>query len=212
MKRAVTILGLLWLVCSGLTFNGCGGSGSSGFDASLQGEQAAIDQVTEQGGCVEVDGTTVCAPAADVSGDVAAAPPETEGPVTLTVNPDSDSSVDCIQQPQEGGCAFTVSILPANFPIGTTFIGAVRLMDPTSPWTPADSPFAPSSDPSILDAIMQVEGLSVDETAQLQIAVLVYLPDTRLPPSGATEQLLSSFLSDVVFVVTDITAQGVSSP
>jgi hypothetical protein len=216
MKPGMRILGLLWLVMSGLTLGGCTGSGSSGFDANssggptnalIQQEQAAIEQVTQDGGCVKVEGTTICAPDTSVP-----ASPGTNTLLTLTVNPPSRSSVACVKQSEAESCALTVGIVPSGFPAGTTFIAAVRLMDISSAWMPAPLPFIPSlSDPSHIEAMVQLGGLSIGGTARLQIAVLVYLPGTTLPPIGVTQQLLSTFQADVVFVVTDINLQAVAS-
>jgi hypothetical protein len=216
MKRAITILGFLGLAQGYLILGGCGGSGSSGFDnmagngpSAFNDEQAAIEQVTQEGGCVEVDGTTICAPGAPVPETVLPAQPDSDSSTTSADAPVSGSQITCEPVGDEKDCGFTVGIIPSGYPEDTAFIAAVRLQDASSSWVLASAPFAPSSsDPARLESNVQIAELSVGDAAQVQIAVLVFLPGHGSPLPGAIEQLLRDFQADVVFVMTDITVQA----
>lgn len=194
-----------------LTLNACTGSGSSGFDASggssdlleaSQNEQAAIQQVTGQGGCLETEGVTLCAPTGEppvmpTPGSQMDSPPL----AVQSIDPSSGSSAPCF--PQQGGCEVTI-VIKATGPADTVFIGAVRLQEPFFPWI-ATGAFQPSAgDPSRLQVKMHLPGVDGVEPAKLQIAVLVYSGGKTPPSSGSVRLLLRDFEADQVFVATEI--------
>ena len=208
MKPVQFQLRILPTVLVLLLFYGCGGSGSSGFDAAggleeaFLLEQDAIDDVTEGGGCVDVDGTEICAPDSDLEDSPANS---FQPPATLTIDPVSGSEVSCVPT-DEDNCVFQLSIQQANFAEGVKFFAAVRYQDETSFWSIGLSPFAPSIDNlSTLELVVRVSRLMLGETALMQLAILVYLPQSDLPSPAPGDHLLGNFEADRVYVVQDIT-------
>ena len=204
-----------WAILAALilaTAYGCSGWGSSGpksttgFDQAFGLEQDAIDQVTENGTCVDVDGTIICAPDESL--------PDGRGPVAeaLVIDPESGSQVDCETFSDENACVFTLSIQRAGFPDGSEFYAAVRFQENDSYWISGLSPLTPSiQDPSRLELQVRVTGLKEGKSTQMQLAVLVYFPDSDLPPIGTGDLLLRDFGADRVYVVEDVTVTATPS-
>ena len=186
-----------------LLLYGCGGSGSSGFDAAFFLEQDAIDNVTEGGGCVDVDGTEICAPDEDLGGGGITIP---NPPAALVIDPPSGAELSCVPSEAEESCVFNLSIQQANFPEGVQFFAVVRFQDDTSFWSIGPSPFSLSiDDSSTLELMVRVSELKPGKSALMQIAVLVYLPESDLPPQEPGDHLLGDFEADRVYAVKDIT-------
>lgn len=203
-----TALGLL--LCLGCGGNGSSGfdagSGSSGFDSAFAVEQEAIDQVNQDGGCRDAGGAFICAPDAADGG---------HGTVTefLTIDPPSGSEVPCVEMPAEDLCTFTVALNQLGFPEGSRFFAAVRLQDENSYWTSGLSPFvADSEDPASLDLTVHVQRLPEGGTVLMQVAVLVYFPESDLPPPSAGDLLLRDFGADLIYAVTDLSVLATSVP
>ncbi len=208
MISRLRILALTFLVLICLSLTACGGSGSSGFDASTFAvEQETIQAVTQDGGCAEAKGTTICAPAdSDLPGITG--PEGFDGPVALAIDLEAGSIISCVQETEGENCEFKVSTIPLGFQNGTTFLAAVRLQDSTSPWKTGPSSFVPSmSDPAVLEVMIGVSELQEEEPRPLQLAVLVYLPSSKPAQPGSEDQLLRNFQTDVVYVVNEITVE-----
>jgi len=214
MKRAF----YRWVLPAALitgVFYGCSGWGSSGpkssggFDQAFSLEQEAIDQVTQEGTCLDVDGMYLCAPDSELPGRSPGSPDPEEA---LVIEPASGSQIACEPVPDEDACVFTLAIRRSGFPEGSGYYAAVRFQEDDSYWVSGLSPFVPSAeDPSRLELKIRVTGLSVDESIPMQLAVLVYFPESGLPPVGAGDLLLRDFEADRVYVVEDIAVVGSES-
>lgn len=193
--------------------NGCSGWGSSGpksassFDQAFSVEQEAIDQVTQEGGCVDVeDGTIVCAPDESISDGRS---PEIEA---LVIDPPSGSQIACETLPDEDACVFTLAIRKSGFPDGTQYYAAVRIQDKKDTWESGLSPFLPSGDdPKGMEVQVRVTGLSGNDSIRMQLAALVFLPESDLPPLSTGDLLLRDFAADRSYVVDDITVAATPS-
>ena len=181
-----------WLVLAALVA-ACGGSGSSGFDGEPASEAEAILLALEDQSCVEFEGVTYCASAADT----------TVGSETATVTiEDAMTPVACAELPDETECVASLGFEPSGFPAGTVFRAATA-SSVDGPWTlSADVP-PPSSggqgeDERDVDVQVPSPGAS-GPPAPLVLAVLVYVePVSGELPSAAPR--LSDFGADVVYV------------
>jgi hypothetical protein len=210
MKRIFDRWAILAALILGAVY-GCSGWGSSGpksdngFNQAFAVEQEAIDQVTQEGGCVDVDGTIVCAPDARLPGDPGPHLPGPEPEEALDIEPDSGTEIACQSLPDEDACVFTLAIRQYGFPDGTQYYAAVRFQADDSYWESGLSSFTPSPEnPERLELQIRVSGLAANEAAQMQLAVLVFLPESDLPPLGAGDLLLRDFGADRVYVSEDV--------
>lgn len=194
---------------------GCGGSGSSGFDATgsgaggnsvlFQEEQAAIESVTESGGCRTIDDLIICSqePVSDGSPDSRGT--RGVGKPSIFMDPVSHSLVDCTAGPLPGECTFPVSIVPSNFPFGTLFFPVARIEDSASPWLMDGNFLLPSPGiPVLLEGGVRLEGLIESEGETVQLAILAYLPDTSIPGPSSDSFLLGTLAPDYAFVAAGI--------
>lgn len=210
----------LWIALGALALLGCGGSGSSGFDATAA-ENAAIDQALESAGCVSERGLTICAsgsvvetpatPAAsptafpDATGTPASfsptptptgTPPASEPAVDI--QPDATDVANCAAGADSQSCALRLVFVPIAAPAGAAYRAAVRPRDPDGRWR-----------------ILAVSGNTVEivvgpDVAVVQTAILLYerepgpVPDEveRLADSGA----------DFAFVTAPLTLRAAASP
>lgn len=179
-KQALRHL-LYWMFAS-LTLSACGGSGSSGFDASsatsisFDTEQSVILQVSGEGGCLETEGATICASldALEAGADTpATTTPPTNRSAVLSITPSSGSSAACAQVLGQPRCHLKTLVQVSGFPVETQFVVATRLA-PSASWVigPELSQIA-STSPSSLDATVQFEVSEIEASPNLQIAVLV---------------------------------------
>lgn len=210
----------LWVALCALALLGCGGSGSSGFDATAA-ENAAIDQALDSAGCVTEGGLTICA-----SGSVAetpatpAASPSTVPDATGTpaffsptptptgtppasrpevdIQPDPTDVANCAAGADSQSCALRLVFVPVAAPAGAAYRAAVRARDPDGRWR-----------------ILAVSGNAVEiivgpDVAVVQTAILLYerepgpVPDEveRLADSGA----------DFAFVTAPLAVRAAASP
>jgi hypothetical protein len=203
-RLAIPAALILWTV-SGCSGWGSSGPKASGFDQAFSVEQQSIDQVTQDGGCLDVDGSVVCAPDAELPSPGPHLPGSPEPEEALVIEPGSGSEIACEPLPDEDACAFTMSIGRTGFPDGSAYYAAVRLEEKKSYWVSGLSPFVQSTeDPSRLELQIRVTGLAADETKLMQLAVLVYLPGSELPPIETGDLLLRDFGADRSYVVDDV--------
>ena len=71
-------------------------------------EQAAINDVNEEGGCIELDSLTICS--SEVGGTATAITDDAgfSGSPRLTIQPTSNSSHNCTEDLVQGTCSFTI--------------------------------------------------------------------------------------------------------
>ncbi len=171
---ALTLLGLLVL-------SGCGGSGSSGFDAVS--EASAVTRAVEGGGCVEFDGTTYCGSNAARSVDGNRVRVRID---TATV------PRGCTPRPS-AGCPPSVPVAPEGFPEGTVFRAAIA---PTAdgPWTLV--PIEPGTPPETDPQVIRLEETPPESSLVAVLAYIEGLPDDV--PTEAPQ--LADFRADAVYV------------
>ncbi len=189
----IFISGLLALV-------GCGGSGSSGFDARFDQEQQLITRVNAESVCEESNGTLFCS--GNKTGDSIGKNNE----FSMIITAQSEPSVSCVLETNLGPCGLKVGIQDIKgFQSDTQYFMAVRYQAPFSThWEIVPSPFVavPSSDLPKAEIVVPIRGVSSVTSSRVDLAVLAYPSGTN---PATSDGLLSSFKARVAFVVTDVT-------
>jgi hypothetical protein len=170
---------------------GCGGSGSSGFDA-VASEATAIQHVIDAGDCTDFDAQTFCASGATATGPFKGA--------LVKIEPKQEPLV-CEGLPIAEKCTAPLAFTTEGFDEPTSLLAAVSQTE-HGPWTIAN-----------VEVSEHVDGIGGPRTVSIQVpgrtdeteptpliaAVLVY---DGTPPEGlpATAQHLSDFGVDLVYV------------
>src|SRR5690349_21619338 len=116
--------GLVALLCS---LAGCGGSGSSGFDA-IPSESRAIEHVIEFGDCADFDGQTFCASGAKATGPFKGA---------LVKIEDHPDPLVCTDVAIAEKCTVPLAFTTEGFDQPTSLLAAVSANE-DGPWTLAN--------------------------------------------------------------------------
>jgi hypothetical protein len=185
-----------------LALAGCGGSGSSGFDALFAQEQQLIKKVDKGLTCEESNGTVFCSnvPVGDTLG--------LKYPFSMTISAKSDTSVSCVLETNLGPCDLRIGIEDIkNLESDTQYFMAVHYQAPfSSYWEIVPSPFvAVPSAPTKFEKVVPIRGVSGVTTGRVDLAVLAYPSGTSPTVPGTTETLLTSFKAKVAFVLTNVT-------
>jgi hypothetical protein len=170
---------------------GCGGSGSSGFDA-VASEAHAIQHVIDAGDCTDFDAQTFCASGATATGPFKGA--------LVKIEPQEEPLV-CEGLPIAEKCTAPLAFTTEGFDQPTSLLAAVSETE-SGPWT-----LVP------LEVSEHVDGINGERTVSIQVpgrtdaseptpliaAVLVYdgTPPDDLPPMATH---LADFAVDLVYV------------
>jgi len=181
---------------------GCGGSGSSGFDSAPTSEPDAIRQATQDGACVEYNGTIYCASGVPVVIEDDSAAVQFDEP---------SEPLPCPALPGDGGCTTSVGFSPDGFPPGTTFLGAWAESE-NGPWTLSDTE-ATSGDPGTDDRDVNVllPDAGGAPPSAVVVAVLVY-PGPFPTDLPAVSLRLRGFAPDFVYVTSDFAVDAGAEP
>jgi hypothetical protein len=215
----------LWVALCALALLGCGGSGSSGFDATAA-ENAAIDRALESSGCVAERGLTICAsgsvetPATPPASPTATAFPDATGTPTGTpprssptptptrtpptsqpgvdIQPDPTDVANCVEAGDSQSCGLRLVFVPVAAPADAAYRAAVRQRDPDGPWQ-----------------ILPVSGNVVEivigpDVAVVQTAILLYERDPGTVPNEV--ELLADSGADFAFVTAPLVVRASGSP
>jgi hypothetical protein len=179
------------LVASALAFAGCGGSGSSGFDA-VGSEALAVQHVIDAGDCTQFGGQTICASGVEAPG----------GPfrgALVKIQPQNDPLV-CEGVPISEKCTAPLAFTAEGLPGPTSLLAAVSETE-VGPWTLAQVTVTEHVDGDGARTVsIAVPGRTdATEPTPLIAAVLVYqgTPPDNLP---ALAHHLSEFGVDLVYV------------
>ena len=169
---------------------GCGGSGSSGFDA-VASEATAIQHVIDSGDCTTLDGQTYCASGVE-------APGMFEGALVKIAAPE-DRPLVCEGLPIAEKCTASLAFTTEGFDQPTSLLAAVSEGE-NGPWQLAAVTVQEHVDggPRTVSIAVPARTDSAEPTP-LIAAVLVYdgTPPADLPPTSAH---LSDFGVDLVYV------------
>lgn len=169
---------------------GCGGSGSSGFDA-VASEATAIQHVIDSGDCTSLDGQTYCASGVEAPGPFAGALVKIAAP--------QDRSLVCEDLPIAEKCTADLAFTTEGFDHPTSLLAAVAERE-EGPWQLAAVTVANQPDGEGRTVSIAVPARTdTTEPTPLIAAVLVYdgTPPEDLPPTSAH---LSDFGVDLVYV------------
>jgi hypothetical protein len=181
------------ILIAALLAAGCGGSGSSGFDALPASEPEAITRVIGRDQCLGFEGTTYC-------GSQAQAPIDTAEVASIRIDDPGDPLV-CAGLRESPACATSLPFVPDGFPEGTVFLAAHGDVE-SGPWTLTETEPTPIfQDPNVpvRQNVTIVMPAGSHPPEPLLVAVLVYLgrvPEV-LPPIAPS---LADFSADVVYV------------
>jgi hypothetical protein len=174
-----------------LSLVGCGGSGSSGFDA-VATEAHAIQHVIDAGDCTDFDAQTFCASGATATGPFQGA--------LVKIEPQEEPLV-CEGLPIAEKCTAPLAFTTEGFDQPTSLLAAVSQTE-EGPWTIAALEVSEHVDevggPRTVS--IQVPGrTNASEPTPLIAAVLVYrgTPPENLPPTATR---LAEFGVDLVYV------------
>lgn len=184
--RYVSIAALL---CLAIAAYGCGGSGSSGFDA-VASEATVIQHVIDASDCNTLDGQTFCASGVTAPGPFAGA--------LVKIQSQHDPLV-CEGSPIAEKCTAPLAFTTQGFDHPTSLLAAVSETE-NGPWQLAAVAVEDSVDGAPRTVSIAVPGRT--DSAQptpLIAAVLVYdgTPPENLPP---TSPHLADFGVDLVYV------------
>lgn len=186
--RDVLLAASLLVACA-VGLAGCGGSGSSGFDA-VASEARAIQHVIDAGDCTAFANQMFCASGAAAPGPFAGA--------LVKIKPQQDPLV-CEGSPVDEKCTAPLEFTTEGFSQPTSLLAAVSESE-NGPWT-----LAAVTVTEHVDGVQRTVSIAVPartDTVQptpLIAAVLVYqgTPPENLPPTSAH---LSDFGVDLVYV------------
>ncbi len=186
IRTGLIVASLLAAMLCGLA--GCGGSGSSGFDA-IPSEAGAIDHVITAGDCTELGSQTFCASGAEATGIF-------EGALVKIMPP--QEPLVCEGLPISEKCTAPLAFTAEGFTAPTSLLAAVAETE-NGPWQ-----LVPLTVEHVVDGprtvSIAVPG-QTDETAPTPLiaAVLVYEGEAPkdLPATGAH---LADFSVDLVYV------------
>jgi hypothetical protein len=175
-------------------WSGCGGSGSSGFDALPATEPEAIARAIEQSKCLGFDDTTFCA------SDVEATTEDETQSVKVRIE-EPEAPLVCRVRLGRAGCRTAVTFTPRRFPPGTTFVAATSASE-DGPWTLTET--VPASAPGQAPLTRTVRVTlpapgTPDAPVSLLLAVLVYTGEAPADLPTQTQRL-TDFGADFVFV------------
>lgn len=193
------ILLLVWLP---LMLAACtGGSGSSGFDAAPQSENAAINEALAQQRCVAHESLQVC-PVGPLPAGATQQPPS-----HVNTGLDRAMSVTCTAG-GDGICSFLLPFAPDGFPPTAAFRVAVRTVNPIGRWRITDTPLptgTPSAPQFDVPVSVQATPSAPSPNEHVQVAILAFLQ----PPSSVPSEVedLSDSGADFAFVTNELTLQ-----
>jgi len=205
LRRTIALLAalLLWLP---LTLAACsGGSGSSGFDAAPQSENAAITQALDQQRCVTHENLQIC-PVGPQPANSAHAP-------HVGTGLDGATFVACTSTAGSSACSFVLPFTPDGFAPTTAFGVAVRTVSPDGPWQIAGTALANgASGAPEFDVPVSVEAPSnaPSPSGHVQVAILAFLQAPSSLP-GHFEDLSDSG-ADFAFVTNELSVQFAGPP
>lgn len=196
-SRLSSAMRLLWVSILALWLSACGGSGSSGFDASPSAENDAINQALVSRQCVAGEELSIC-PANQTALDVPA-PGMNPGPAGVDVSTmvDQEGATQCGATPQ-GLCHITITVTVSGLPAGAAYQVAGRSATPLTPWViEGEATALPESGVFITTVAVPSTSLS------LQAAVLVFVGRAGTAP-GEVDTLTETGAS-FAFVTTPVT-------
>jgi hypothetical protein len=169
---------------------GCGGSGSSGFDA-VASEATAIQHVIDAGDCTTLDRQTFCASGVEAPGSFAGALVKIAAPV--------DEPLVCEDVPISEKCTASLAFTTEGFDHPTSLLAAVAESE-EGPWQLAAVTIEDQPDGDGRTVAIAVPARTdTTEPTPLIAAVLVYegTPPQDLPPVSAH---LADLAVDLVYV------------
>jgi hypothetical protein len=176
-------------VLAALLFAGCGGSGSSGFDA-IPSEARAIEHVIDTGDCADFDGQTFCASGAKATG------PFKGALVKIQEHPDP---LVCDAVAIAEKCTVPLAFTTEGFAHPTSVLAAVSENE-NGPWTLANV----AVEESVADGPRSVSidvPARTDSTAPTPLIAAVMVFDGAAPKDlPAVSPRLSDFGVDLVYV------------
>jgi hypothetical protein len=187
LRNGLMVASLLAALVVGLA--GCGGSGSSGFDA-VASEANAIQHVIDAGDCTVFAGQTFCASGAEAPGPFAGA--------LVKIQP-LDVPLVCEGVPIAEKCTAPLAFTTEGFNQPTSLLAAVGETE-QGPWQLAAVTVEEHVDGGPRTVSIAVPGRTdATEPTPLIAAVLVYegTPPEGLPPTSET---LAGFGVDLVYV------------
>ena len=187
----------LWISILAFLLAACGGSGSSGFDASPSAENEAINQALVTRQCVAGEELSIC-PANQTALDVPA-PGMTPGPANVDVSTmvDQEGATQCGAAPQ-GLCHITITVAVNGLPAGAAYQVAGRSATPLTPWV-IDGAATALPESGVFTTTVAVPSTSLS----LQAAVLVFVGRAGTAPGeiGTLTETGASF----AFITTPVT-------
>jgi len=211
VRRFVCVLMVALVGGASLLLTACGGgSGSSGFDAGLAAENAAIQRTLAAQQCEMHEGLTIC-PAHEGPGGIPVTPGMPASATPTPATPAVDTLVDrqtpiaCVRADAQS-CQFTLTFVPQGFPATTTFRVAVRNVGPNSVWriTPEAMPInAPNPAGGLVTTVDAAAGAAeAAQPGRVQLAVLVFLTPPAALPDTVSELVDSG--ADFAFVTGEL--------
>ncbi len=187
IRTGLMVASLLAAIVVGLA--GCGGSGSSGFDA-IPSEARAVEHVIDAGDCTTFEGQTFCASGVEATGPF-------EGAL-VKIQPQQEPLV-CEGVPISEKCTAPLAFTTEGFTEPTSLLAAVSETE-SGPWKLAAVTVEEHVDGGPRTVSIAVPGQTdASEPTPLIAAVLVYsgAPPEHLP---ATSARLADFGVDLVYV------------